>query len=232
MVRLREHYGRLWSAAIGKIRAGKTETDASLAARTVDRRRGMTLIARPSANVRNKVLTFLRELRRLEPEQYYYVAADLHITILSLFTATLEHERFFVHADKYVSAVDAALRKVGPIQVEFTGVTASPGAIMLQGFFDDDTLNDLRDALRRQLRIRRLTQGLDVRYRLETAHMTMARFRAPLRNRETLASALERARRRAFGATSITNLSLVKNDWYMTHKTLETIKRYRLSAAK
>jgi 2'-5' RNA ligase len=230
--RLRKRYDNLWSAAIGKIRTGKIESDRVLAGGLVDRRRGLTLIARPSADVREKVARFLGELRRLEPEQYYYARADLHLTILSPFTATTAHKRFFAHTEKYRAAVESALQKAAPMRIEFTGVTASPGAIMIQGFPDNDALNDLRDNLRQQLRVRGLTRGLDVRYRLETVHMTVARFRAPLRDGKHFAAALTRARRRPFGSMTIKSLSLVTNDWYMTHQTLETLNRYRLAAKR
>jgi 2'-5' RNA ligase len=229
--RLQKRYDKLWSAAIGKIRTGKIESDRVLAGGLVDHRRGLTLIARPTVEVREKVATFLRELRRLEPDQYYYARADLHLTILSLFTATVAYKRFLAHTEKYLAAVESALQKAGPMRIEFAGITASPGAIMIQGFPDSEALNDLRDNLREQLRIRGLTRGLDVRYRLETAHMTVARFRAPLRDSEHFASALARSRRRSFGSTTIKNLSLVTNDWYMTHRTLETLNPYRLVAA-
>ena len=227
--RLQRRYDGLWSAAIGKIRTGKIESDRVLAGGLVDRRRGLTLIARPSVEVRERVATFLRELRRLEPEQYYYARADLHLTILSPFTATIAHKRFFAHTEKYLAAVESALQKAAPMRIEFTGVTASPGAIMIQGFPDSEALNDLRDKLRHQLRVRGLTRGLDVRYRLETAHMTVARFRAPLRDGKHVAAVLRRSRRRPFGSMTIKSLSLVTNDWYMTHQTLETLNRYRLS---
>ncbi|HXD00503.1 MAG TPA: 2'-5' RNA ligase family protein [Verrucomicrobiae bacterium] len=226
--RLQERYDKLWSAAIGKIRTGKIESDRVLAGGLIDRRRGLTLIARPSAGVREKVAAFLRELRRLEPDQYYYARADLHLTILSLFNATTAHKRFLAHTEKYLAAVNSALQKAGPMRIEFAGVTASPGAIMIQGFPDTEALNDLRDKLRQQLHIRGLTQGLDVRYRLETAHMTVARFRAPLRDSKHFAAVLACSRRRPFGSMTIKSLSLVTNDWYMTHQTLETLSRYRL----
>jgi 2'-5' RNA ligase len=177
------------------------------------------------------VAAFLRELRDLEPEQHYYTPSEFHLTVLSLFTATVNHKPFFAQAEQYVSAVDSALRKVAPIRIEFEGITVSPSTVMIQGFFENDALNDLRDSLRSQLRVRGLAEGLDRRYRLETAHMTVARFRSPLRDSGRFAAALERARRRPFGAIRITGLSLVKNDWYMTHQVLETVKRYRLSRA-
>jgi len=108
------------------------------------------------------------------------------------------------------------------------GVTASPGTVMIQGFFENEELNDLRDALRRQLGMRGLGAGVDQRYRLESAHMTVARFRAPLCDSERFATVLEQARQRSFGATTVRNLSLVESDWYMSHGATETVKRYRL----
>jgi len=222
----------MWLSAIGSIRAGLIEVDQFLATGLPDRRRGMTLIAQPSRQVQARVTSFLRQLQRLEPNQYYYAPSELHVTILSLFTATVEHERFFARTEEYVSAVDEALRKVAPISIELRGVTTSAGAILIQGFPRRDGLDRMRDALRRELRICGLTEGLDARYRLETAHMTVTRFRARLRDSERFAIALERARRRLFGTMNIRSFRLVKNDWYMTQLCLELIKRYRLQPTR
>jgi len=175
------------------------------------------------------VTEFLRELRKLEPEQHYYTASEFHVTILTLFTATVNPGTFLAKKRNYLYVVDAALRKVRPIRIEFEGVTASPGALMIQGFFEDEALNDLRDSLRNQLRMRGLGEGLDQRYRLKAAHMTVARFRAPLGEGGRFAACLEEARQRPFGATTVKSLSLVKNDWYMSRRVTETLKRYRLT---
>jgi 2'-5' RNA ligase len=225
---LRERYDQLWSAAIGKIRAGDVQLDTVLAAKRPDRRRGLTIIAQPTSIVRKRVAAFLDQLRKLEPEQYYYASSEFHVTVLSLFTATVEHEQFFEQTEKYVSAVDSALRNVAPIRIEFNGVTVSPGTVMIQGFVENAELNRLRDALRRELRVRGLARSTDQRYRLETAHMTVVRFRARLHDSEKFAGVLEQARQRSFGSINIRSLSLVKNDWYMTNRVLETVKRYRL----
>ena len=227
--RLQNRYEEMWLSAIGKIRAGKIESDEVLAGGLEDNRRGLTLIARPSAGVRKSAAAFLRELGHLEPDQYYYGPADFHITVLSLFTATVESELFFAQTRQYLSAVDQALRKALPFTVEFAGVTVSPGAVLIQGFLENEGLNKLRDKLRRELRLHGLTEGLDARYRLKTAHMTVVRFRAPLRDSEQFASTLEHSRSRLFGTASIRSLSLVKNDWYMSHRGLQTLKRYRLT---
>lgn len=107
--RLRECYDRLWSEAIGTIRAGSVETDPVLAAGMPDRRRGLTLIARPSPLVRRRVAAFLDGLREIEPEQHYYAPSELHVTVLSLFTATVDHAPLLARTASYVSAADAAI---------------------------------------------------------------------------------------------------------------------------
>jgi len=223
---LKHRYDKMWSAAIGKIRTGKIETDRVLALSSPDHRRGLTLISRPSVNVAGKVMAFLQEVRDVEPRQYYYPSADLHITILSLFTATVEHQSLAAQTFRYAQAVDAVFQKVQPFRIEWTGVTTSAGAIMIQGFPDDETINEIRNHLRRELRGRGLNDRLDTRYRLETAHMTFVRFRGPLQDSVRLAAALERARNRRFGATIIREVHLVKSDWYMSHQTLDCINTY------
>ena len=224
---LQGRYDRWWTETIGKIRAGDVELDPLLASGTLDQRRGLTVIARPSLEVRQRVTAWLCELRRLEPEQYYYTASELHLTVLSLFTATVHPEPFFAQKELYLAAVDAALRQAAPMRIEFVGVTVSPGAVMIQGFFDSVLLNDLRDGLREQLQECGLAGGVDQRYRLETVHMTVARFRAPLRDGERFAAVLAQSRSRVFGATVIRSLSLVENDWYMSRQVTRTVKHYQ-----
>jgi 2'-5' RNA ligase len=226
--RLRHIYDRLWLASIGSIRAGEIEPDPVLAAGLPDPRRGLTLIGRPSPAVRRRVETFLRELRQFEPEQYYYASSEFHLTVLPLFTATARPDPFFARTKRYVAAVDSIMRRAAPIHLEFAGVTVSSDAVLIQGFFENQALNELRDALRRQIRSDWLAESLDGRYRLETAHMTVVRFRARLRDAERFAGALDEARHRVFGETDVRSLRLVKNDWYMTRSVLETVKRYRL----
>jgi 2'-5' RNA ligase len=224
---LRKRYDQLWLRAFARIRAGKIDLDPVLESQRPDRRRGWTLIARPSATVKESVTLFLRDLRRFEPGQYYYAASEFHVTVLSLFTATADFEPFAGRKERYIEAVDAALKRATPIRIVFDGITASPGTVMIQGFFETNELHELRDGLRHQLRLRGLDKGVDERYRLQTAHMTIVRFRAPLRHTERFAKALEQARRRPFGVTTMRSFSLVQNDWYMSQRATVVLKRYR-----
>src|SRR6202000_1145582 len=98
--------------------------------------------------------------------------------------------------------VDMALRQAAPIRVNFTGVTASLDAVLIQGFVENEALDEVRDALRRELRIHGVARGIDTRYRLQTAHMTAVRFRAPFHDSKKFATMLELARNLPFGTTT------------------------------
>jgi 2'-5' RNA ligase len=229
--RLRLLYDGLWASARERIRSGAVDLDPVLQAREPDRRRGLTVVARPSPALRRTLAQFLHELRRLEPDQYYYTPSEFHLTILSLFTATVEHGPFFAQKERYFDAVAGALKGVGQVRLMFRGITASPGAVMVQGFFQSGALPRLRARLRRQLTRHGLAAGIDQRYRLRSAHMTVLRFCSPLRHPGRFALALEQARRRAFGSLSIRELLLVENDWYMSRSASRTLKRYVLDGA-
>ena len=223
---LNNRYQQLWDAAFEPVCQGDIIIDPLLARREVDLRQCLTVLVRPSMAVQATVAAFLQELRVFEPGQYYYKAEELHVTVLSLFTATLEYEKKFRHYDRYLEAVNAALAVVPTFSLEFTGVTLTREAVMIQGFFGDTILNDIREALRKELRARDLTDGLDSRYVLQTAHMTAVRFRESLSGSHKFAQILEQFRQHNFGHTRVTELQLVRNDWYMSTSSVEVLRRF------
>ena len=227
---LQERYMGLWKGAIGDVREGRVTIDPLLASREPDQRRCITLLARPAADLQRSVTEFLNELRALDPEQYYYDPSELHVTVLSLFTATREHERYLERYAEYLAAVKAALAGGHAWAIEFTGVTLTREAIMIQGFPEGTGLNELREALRNELRARNLTEGLDSRYILQTAHMTVVRFRTPLRNSAAYSGVLEQCRDRSFGRMEVRELSLVQNDWYLSQASVKLLERFQLSS--
>jgi 2'-5' RNA ligase len=225
---LQERYEEMWTRALPQIRSGTVETDAVLASGKPDLRRGYTLMARPDTAVTAAAVELLNTLRTVEPNQYYYRPSEFHITCLSLFTATINHDPLTRRLEEYRAAVDEAVRGVPAFRVEFRGITASSGAVLIQGFPDSSTLEALRERLRTALHARDLTEGLDTRYRLMTAHMTVARFRAPLQDGVAFADLLERNREKFFGISAISELHLVMNDWYMSETAQRLLTTYRL----
>lgn len=225
---LAAHYDTLWDDAFPRVQSGDAALDPWLASPADDARRGLTLLARPSAAVSGALRDFLERLRGIEPEQYHQPASDLHHTVLSLFTATADHAPFMAHLPAYLEAIAEVAATTPPFAIGVRGVTLTPAAVLAQGFPCDGTLASIRDRLRQALAARGLGGALDGRYRLVTAHMTLVRFAAPLRDPARFVAALSAARATDFGATTVDRLELVFGDWYHTAVRERTIERYRL----
>jgi hypothetical protein len=80
-------YDQLWSKTSAALESGGLRVDPLLRGKAGDPRRGATLVARPNADVRERVETFLREAAAICPGQYFYEPAELHVTVLSVFPA-------------------------------------------------------------------------------------------------------------------------------------------------
>jgi 2'-5' RNA ligase len=225
---LEQHYDSLWENALRAFQANQVAIDPLLASGQPDPRRGLTLIIRLDPQVRAEIEGFQRALRRFEPDQYYYPATDLHVTLLSLFTATASYGPYFARQAEYQRAVDEALRQAAGFAIHFSGVTASPDAIMIQGFPQAGALNGLRDHVREGLRRAGLGEGLDQRYRLRTAHVTVCRFRQAPEDLERFVERLSAYRRHNFGQTAVSEIQLVENDWCLTAARARVLKKYPL----
>lgn len=225
---LQSRYDAIWHEAAPALARGDVSCDAQLAAGN-DPRRGLTLIARPDPQLAASFSALLDRLTDLEPEQYRHPIADMHVTVLSLFTATVDHEPELARAEAYRAAVAAAVQDTPPFVVDFTGITASRGAVLAQGFPRDEALPELRDRLRDELRARGLDGSLDGRYKLVTAHSTLLRFVRPLTQPARFLHTLTQLRETPLGAMHVNALELVENDWYMSSATLERHARHELA---
>lgn len=223
-------YDQLWEGAVNGFLRERVEVDPFLSQRATDLRRGATLIIRPSAAVVAEISAMLVDLAAIEPDQHYYRPEELHVTVLSLFTATPEPEPFYARLPLYQQAIAAALAGFPPFAIDFHGITASPSAIMVQGYPEDDQLNHLRDRLRVEFQRAGLGEDLDRRYRIVTAHITAMRFQTAPRNLPELVDRLRDARELNFGRTRAHTAHLVKNDWYMSHDRVQLLHSYPLRA--
>ena len=222
-------YDGLWEEAMTQFAQGHVELDWYLTNRESDHRLGLTVIARPSQSIVDQFSALIHQLSLVEPEQYYYQPDELHLTILSLFTATELSKPYFARLANYMSACEAVLSTAKCFAVDFRGVTASIGSIMAQGIPQDGNLEFLRERLRKALREQDLRQGLDTRYRLRTAHTTLMRFRRPAQALPKLVGILKEYRDFYFGGTIFQSLQVVKNDWYMSRGRVEVLAEFRLS---
>jgi 2'-5' RNA ligase len=226
---LQNRYDDLWRQAQSTLAAGAAELDPHLANKAQDRRRGATLLIRPSVGVAQAVAATLAELQTVEPQQYYYAAAELHVTVLSLFTGTEEPAPYLALLPRYQAAIAPVLAGTRAFPINFAGLTASAAAVLVQGFPHGAWLYELREALRGALHAAGLGDTLDRRYRIATAHMTAVRFCRPLRDPQGLVAAIVARRDLAFGSSEATEVQLVTNDWYMSQDQVSVLQRYPLA---
>lgn len=225
---LTSHYNSLWNRSIQKFRAGEFELD-TLIDSDNDSRYGITLLARPSSEVKERICSLLEPLKSTAPNQYFYPDTDLHVTILSIISCYRGFTPDQINPADYCKLIQSAVDSVSPFRLTFHGITASPSSIMIQGFPEDEQLNNLRNTLRSRFKDSNLQHSIDKRYHLKTAHITAVRFKQPLQDEKAFIKILTGLKDCSFGSCLIDELELVSNDWYQRRDNVRLIKKIRLS---
>ena len=224
---LSQHYDSLYRTAVHEINNERLVVDSMLDSES-DERRGITLLIRPDDEVKEEISRFLSVLEDVEPDQYYYPESDFHITVMSLISCYDGFSYDQIDLSRYAEIVKESIADVGVLGFDFKGITASPSCVMIQGFPTGTGLNILRDRLRENFRNSDLEQSLDKRYKLQTAHSTVVRFRKPLVNKRRFLKVLEAYRDCNFGTFRADALELVYNDWYQKAKLVEKLHTFSL----
>ena len=224
---LSEHYDQLYKTSSEAISAGKYAIDSELKNES-DSRFGITLLIRPSDEVKANMQLFLNELKAIEPKQYYYPDSDIHITVMSIISCSEEFQLTQISPNDYIQLICKSMVDADKIKIHFKGVTASPSALMIQGFPTDETLDNLRNKLRENFKNSELQQTIDSRYTISTAHSTVMRFQEPLQNPKKLIEITDKFRDFDFGEFDVKNLELVYNDWYQRKSTTRILGNFGL----
>jgi len=224
---LTEHYDQLYKTSSEIISAGKYSIDTELKNES-DSRFGITLLIRPNDEIKANIQSFLNELKKAEPEQYFYPDSDIHITVMSIISCSSDFTLNQISPNEYIEVICRSLVDVEKIQIHFKGITASPSALMIQGFPSDETLNNLRNRLRENFKNSGLQQSIDSRYSISTAHSTIMRFQEKLHDPKKLIEIAEKFRDYDFGEFEVKNLELVYNDWYQRKSTTRVLGDFGL----
>ena len=214
---LSEHYNTLFKTSSEVILSENYSIDSKINDNS-DKRFGITLLIRPNDETNNNIQVFLKELKKAEPEQYYYPNSDIHITVLSIISCAEGFTLDKFSTSEYVEIIEKSLVDVNKIEIEYRGVTLSPSAIMVQGFPSDNSLNLFRDKLRENFKNSSLPQSMDSRYTITAAHSTVMRFQNKLQNPKKLIEVVEKFRNHNFGKFTVEKIELVFNDWYQREK--------------
>lgn len=224
---LQEHYNRLYINAVKKIKNDHYTTD-PLINSSSDNRFGITVIIRPSLDIRNKIQGFINELKKENPNQYYYPNSDIHITVLSIISCHDGFDLKTISIPDYNTIIRKSIEGIKDLEIHFKGITASNSAIMVQGFTNDNSLNELRENLRTNFKNSGLSQSIDARYAIQTAHSTVVRFREKISDKEALLKILEEYRSYDFGKFKIEKIELVHNDWYHRNHLVQPLHSFEL----
>jgi 2'-5' RNA ligase len=222
-------YEQLWAEAASAFERGSPSLDTHLLDKSKDLRRSAGLAVRPPKAVQEKISSFLEQLATIAPGQYFYRPEEFHVTVLTIISGT----EFWRKEIRQLAACRAVIHEVLSRQKSFTirfrGVTASPGAVIIQGFPTDDTLEKIRAELREAFAQTGLGDRLDRRYKINSAHITATRFCRPQTDWKRLAALLSENRETDFGEMTADRIQLLWGDWYASAETTRTLQEYPLS---
>jgi len=227
---LQAQYDQLWHTACAHFARREFLFD-DLLDNPRDDRRGVTVLIRPTREVVANIQDFLTGAQALEPEQYYYHPTEIHVTVLSIISCYAGFRLPDLALAAYCDLIQAALRDVPPLTIQFTGLTASPACIMIQGFPLTEHLDTLRAALRARFKQSTLAYTIDTRYTITTAHCTVMRFKKNLLNPQRFLDYIAHYRQANFGSSLITDVEFVYNDWYQRRDQSRLLARFPLGAA-
>ena len=187
---LTEHYKKLYKSSIRSIENEDYKTDLLIDS-PADRRFGITLLIRPPENIKNRIQVFLKDLKQVDPSQYYYPNSDIHITVMSIISCYEGFQLDQISISNYIDLINESLNGIDRFEIKLKGITASNSGIMIQGFPENDNLNNLRNNLRTKFKNSDLEQSIDKRYSIQTAHSTVVRFRTKLQNKNEFLKIIE-----------------------------------------
>lgn len=101
-------YQNLWNTSLAQFQIEQYELD-PLIDSPIDKRRGLTLLSRLTEKISEEIDAFLNEVKRIEPNQYYYPRNDFHLTLLSIITCYEEFLLSAIHQTDYVNIIPPKL---------------------------------------------------------------------------------------------------------------------------
>jgi len=124
---LKNHYNKLFLETKQKVLPDNFKVD-NLIDYKNDNRYGVTLIIIPSEKVKENIQKFLAELKKVEPNQYYYRDSDIHITVMSIISCYEDFSLNKIMVEDYLEAIKKSLESIKSFSINFQGITASPSA--------------------------------------------------------------------------------------------------------
>lgn len=187
--------------------------DSFLLSPKTDARMAVAFLIRAKGEVSEKIADYLQEMKKTEPEQYYYLPQDFHITVLDILRGK-PYRTLPENIEDYITCIQKCADKVKPFCIDLEGVTASDNAVLICGYYEYG-LEEIRQSARKVLSERNLT--LEERYQTISAHITVARIPQRLNHQQQFLHQIKKEIR--FGKMEVDSLELTFHNWYDSKKT-------------
>ncbi len=222
-----DKYRHMWYAAKGPLLENRVILDPFLSTRSLDPRRGLTILVALKGAPLREIRRITAEFNRLEPGHYVYPASDLHVTFFDIVGATAHYV-----PDKDYHAYYARLLRHfflfhRNLSVQFEGLTASRSTLMAQGFHNS-CVQHLRDFIRHQAHAKKFALVERYPHQFLSSHSSIVRFQRPFRNPDRVVQFIEKNRFRSIGEMRIHQVELVVHDWFNQKQKKETVAIFRL----
>ncbi|MBN1569937.1 MAG: TIR domain-containing protein [Acidobacteria bacterium] len=203
------------------------EIDPNLLDLTNDTRRGISLVIRPSEDVKSLLGEVQARLRKIAPSQHHYLPGDLHTTVLSLITAKEEFHLDYKFVTCCIESLSVTFQNQQPFRIHYHGLSSTRDCILVNGYYRDGTLDQIREEARKQAIIQGLTDKMEQRLWNESAHLTCVRFCCRDHALE-LSQEVDKCRELELGISPVTEIQLVLNDWYMSIDKVHVLHTFHL----
>jgi nucleoside phosphorylase/tetratricopeptide (TPR) repeat protein len=212
------------------LRKGTVDPSEHLINLAQDSRRGLTIVIRPSLRVAKNLESVVNRLTNSCTSLFGYDATRFHITLLSLKTAVENFHAEQFPLDTYETTIEQAVKAFPAPTIQFIGVCPTPNSIVATGFPSNESLELIRDELRRLLKLRGLDHGVDERYAIRGAHLVLARFLRKEADFSRLSVALRELTEIPLGEMVADQCHLVVNDFYFSKDKIRILRSFPLSA--
>ena len=180
-----------------------------------DTRMGLSLLIRPDKKVCQNLVDALSKVQKIEPDQYFYQPSDFHITLFTLKSAVSDFTFSDVQKENCINLTKEVLRNHSPFSIDLKGLILSDACIIATGY-TDKTINSIRQSIRLHLNDYALSNT--ERYPIETAHITIGRFRKNITDSDLFLSVIDEFKDYNFGSFTVNEVELVYHNWFDSKK--------------
>lgn len=182
-----------------------------------DTRRGISLLIRPSEKVSKSIQSKVKELMNIDTNLYLYSPECLHITLYSFIHQTKDYIYDGKQKELYKRLSKEILSNYKQFKINCKGLMFTEKTILVKGF-PEETMNEIRNNIRETLYKNNIIHT--EKYKDDICHMSLARFKNRIINREKLIQFVNDNYNYDFGTFDVSEVELICHDWYDTKRDL------------